>query len=92
VATLNWTDNSAVETGYRVYARTTSPANGTYVMIGQVATANAATTTVEPGFLPGTSYDIQVRAYFVTGNIVRGVQPQQHGRGGQQRWFQQPHV
>ena len=75
VATLNWTDSSAVETGYRVYARTTSPANGTYVMIGQVATANATTTTVEPGFLPGTSYDIQVRAYHVTGNIVTESNP-----------------
>lgn len=75
VATLNWTDNSAVETGYRVYARTTSPANGTYVLVGQVAVANTTTTTVEPGFLPGTSYDIQVRAYYVNGNIVTESNP-----------------
>ena len=69
VATLNWTDNSAVETGYRVYARTSSPANGTYVLIKEIATANTTSTTVEPGFLPGTSYDIQVRAYFVVNSI-----------------------
>jgi cyclophilin family peptidyl-prolyl cis-trans isomerase/formylglycine-generating enzyme required for sulfatase activity len=75
VVSLSWADNSAVETGYLIFARTTTPANGTYAVVKTVPTVNATSTTVESGFLPGTSYDFQVRAYFDNGTITTQSNP-----------------
>lgn len=57
---LTWTDNSAAEGGYAVYAKASS--SGTYTLFGYTA-ANATSQAVS-GLTPGTSYDFLVKAAY----------------------------
>lgn len=61
-ATLTWTDNSSVETGFQVLVRPTLPANGAFVVVKTVNTPNVTSTTYTAALDPGVSYDWQVKA------------------------------
>ncbi len=68
VATLNWTPNSQVATGYEVlYRQSNTGANFAQAQVLPSITANTASITsasIGDAFVPGTSYDFQVVAYY----------------------------
>jgi len=59
--TLTWTDNSAIEDGYEILAR---PAGTTQPPSALGSLAQNATTATLTSLVPGTAYDLFVRAFF----------------------------
>ncbi len=76
--TLNWTDNSSVEMGYKV-ERSTNPTSA-FVVIATLATANV-NTYIDATLAPCTQYFYRVYAYQGTTNSVNSNTTPSFGNG-----------